>query len=46
MKKLLLIYPDTTTKDILDYIKMLELPPINLAWLASVTPDNYEWMRT
>ncbi len=41
MKKILLISPAYRTK-LLENVRVLALPPLNLALLASLTPDRYE----
>lgn len=41
MKRILLVSP-SHTDDVLENVKVLSLPPLNLALLASYTPENFE----
>jgi hypothetical protein len=41
LKKILFINP-SNKDDILENVKILSLPPLNLGILASHTPENYE----
>ncbi len=41
MKRIILINP-SYRDDVLETVKVLGLPPLNLAHIASVTPDRYE----